>query len=98
MEISVKVAKQGKNVLVAACDAELLGKTLKFGKVDFPVRREFYEGQFLSPEEALQAILNGTAANLLGEKIVGHVLKAGLIQPEAVIYMSGIPHAMIIEI
>ena len=98
MEISVKVAKRGKNILVAACDAELLGKTLKFGKVDFLVRREFYEGQLLSPEEALLAILNGTTANLLGEKIVGRVLKAGLIQPEAVIYMSGIPHAMIIAI
>ncbi len=98
MEISVKVAKQGKNVLVAACDAELLGKTLKFGKIDFIVRREFYEGQLLSPEDTLQEILNGTTANLLGENIVRHALKAGLIQPEAILYVSGIPHAMIIKI
>lgn len=85
MVVSVKVVKQGKDTLVAACDAELLGKTLKFGKIDFPVRREFYEGQILTPEETMQEIRNGTTVNLLGEKIVGQALKAGLIHPEAVL-------------
>jgi hypothetical protein len=96
--VSVKVVKQGKDTLVAACDAELLGKTLKFGKIDFPVRREFYEGQILTPEETMQEIRNGTTVNLLGEKIVGQALKAGLIHPEAVLYVSGIPHALIVRI
>jgi len=94
----VKVIKQGKDILVAACDAELLGKTLKFGKIDFPVRREFYEGETLAAEDALLEIRNGTTVNLLGEKIVGHALKAGLIHPEAVLYVSGIPHALIVKI
>ena len=96
--ISVKVIKQGKDLLVAACDAELIGKTLKFGKIDFPVRREFYGGDILTADEALLHVRNGTTANLLGEEIVGHALKAGLIHPEAVLYVSGIPHAMIVKI
>lgn len=94
----MKAIRQGKNILVAACDAELLGKTLKFGKIDFPVRREFYGGKILTPEDALLEIRNGTTVNLLGEKIVGHVLKAGLVHPEAVLYVSGIPHALIVKI
>lgn len=94
----MKVVKQGKDVLVAACDAELLGKTLKFGRIDFPVRREFYGGQILTEEEALLQVRNGTTVNLLGEKIVGHALQAGLIHPEAVLYVSGIPHALIVRI
>jgi hypothetical protein len=98
MEISVKVVRRGKDVLVSACDAELLGKTLKFGRIDFPVRREFYEGQFLSPEATIQEIRNATTANLLGKKTVEHALKAGLIHPGAVLNISGIPHAMILKI
>jgi len=98
LAISVKITKQGKDVLVAACDAELLGKTLKFGKVDFPIRGEFYGGEILTAEEALIQIRGGTTVNLLGEKIVGHAIKAGLIHPEAVLYVSGVPHALIIKI
>lgn len=94
----MKVIKQGKDILVAACDAELLGKTLKFGKIDFPVRREFYGGQILTAEEALQEIRSGTTVNLLGKEIVEHALKAGLIHSEAVLYVSGVPHALIIKI
>jgi len=94
----VKVVKRGKDILVAACDAELLGKTLKFRKTDFPVRREFYGGETLTAEEALLEIQNGTTVNLLGEKIVRHALKAGLVHPEAVLYVSGIPHALIVKI
>lgn len=97
MVISVKVIKQGKDVLVAACDVELLGKTLKFGKLDFPIRKEFYGGQILNPEEALLNIQIGTTANLIGEKVVGQALKAGLIHPEAILYVSGIPHAIIVK-
>lgn len=84
--------------MVAACDAELLGKTLKFGRIDFPVRREFYGGQVLTAEEALLQVRNGTTANLLGREIVEHALKAGLIHPEAILYISGVPHALIVKV
>lgn len=98
LSISVKVIKQGRDILVAACDPELLGKTLKFGEIDFPVRRDFYEGQLLTVEETLHEIRNGTTVNLLGEKVVGHALREGLVHPEAVLYVSGVPHALIVKI
>ena len=97
MAVSLRIVKQGKDVLVAACDSELLGKTLKFGKIEFPVRREFYGGQLVTAEEALHDVSSGTTVNLLGERIVKCALNAGLIHPEAVLYISGIPHALIIR-
>jgi len=30
----MNIIKQGKNLLIAACDSDLLGKTLKFGKIN----------------------------------------------------------------
>ena len=98
MAVSVRVINQGKEVLVAACDADLLGRVLKFGKIDFPVRREFYGGEILTPEETLNHVREATTVNLLGEEVVGHAVRAGLVHPEAVIYVSGVPHAMIIKV
>jgi hypothetical protein len=97
LAVSLRIVKQGKVVLVAACDSELLGKTLMFGKIEFPVRREFYGGQLVTAEEALHNVRSGTTVNLLGERIVESALSAGLIHPEAVLYVSGIPHALIVK-
>ena len=97
MAVSLRIVKQGKVVLVAACDSELLGKTLMFRKIEFPVRREFYGGQLVTAEEALHNVRSGTTVNLLGERIVESALSAGLIHPEAVLYVSGIPHALIVK-
>jgi hypothetical protein len=97
LAVSLRIVKQGKDVLVAACDSELLGKTLKFGKIEFPVRKEFYGDQLVTAEDALHNARSGTTVNLLGERIVQCALNAGLIHPEAVLYVSGIPHALIVR-
>jgi hypothetical protein len=97
LAVSLRIVKQGKDVLVAACDSELLGKTLKFGKIEFPVRKEFYGDQLVTAEEALHNARSGTTVNLLGERIVQCALNAGLIHPDAVLYVSGIPHALIVR-
>ena len=91
------MVKRGKDTLVAACDCELLGKDLKFGEVKFPVRKDFYEGEILSVDDVLKTIRTGTTVNLLGESVVGHALEAGLVHPDSVLYVSGIPHAMIVK-
>jgi len=98
LDISVKVVKRGRDTLVAACDCELLGKNLKFGEIEFPVRKDFYDGEILGVDDVLKTIRTGTTVNLLGERVVGHALEAGLVHPDAVLYVSGIPHAMIVKL
>ena len=97
MDVSINIIKQGKNVLVAACDLNLLGKTLKFGKIDFEVRRNFYGGSVVNVEDAVNLIKQGTSVNLIGSVIVKRVIEEGLIHPRAVLDISGIPHAQIIK-
>ena len=45
MEVYAKLKRDGKNVLLAICDSELLGKTLKEGKIVFKITNEFYNGK-----------------------------------------------------
>jgi len=84
-------------VLLATCDAELLGKVLRDGKIVFEVREEFYKGSKVSVEEAIDLMRQSTVVNMVGECIVGRALEKGLIHPEAILKISGVPHAQIVK-
>lgn len=98
MQVSVNIMKQGKHVLVAACDLNLLGKTLKLGEINFVVDRSFYWGSIVSVEEAVSLIRQGTNANIIGPAIIKAAIDEGLVHPRAVLDISGVPHAQIVRI
>ena len=91
----LKIYKNGTNVLVAACDKELIGKKLKHGNAAIEIRRDFYEGEDISEEELQNALQKATTANLFGEKTVNCAVKCGLIGPDSVIMIDCVPHAQI---
>ena len=88
----------GNCTLLAACDAELLGKTLKEGKISFHVHEKFYKGPKVTVEEALELIKQSTIVNMIGRKIVKKAIERGFVHPEAVLMIEGIPHAQIVKI
>ncbi len=95
-KIYMKVYKIKDEVLVAACDAELLGKTLKEGEIEFKVSKEFY-GDIVGDEELLKKhLLQATIANLVGHKAVKCGIEIGIIDKENVIKIAGIPHAQFV--
>lgn len=91
----LKIYKNGTNVLVAACDKELIGKKLKHGDAAIEIRRDFYEGEDVSEEELQNALQKATTANLFGEKTVNCAVKCGIIDPDSVIIIDCVPHAQI---
>lgn len=98
MKISINMIRQGRTVLVAACDADLLGKTLKYGKVNFEVRRDFYGGRLVQVEDAVDLIKTANIVNLVGPVIVEMAVKEKLIHPQAILDISGIPHAQMVKL
>ena len=98
MEVSVNIIKQGNHVLIAACDLDLLGKTLKLGKIDFEIHRNFYGGSVVDVEEAVDLMKHGTTVNMVGPVIVKRAIEEGLIHPQAVLNISGVPHAQIVKL
>ena len=91
----LKIYKNGTNVLVAACDKELIGKKLKHGDAAIEIRRDFYEGEDVSEEELQNALQKATTANLFGEKTVNCAVKCGIIDQDSVIMIDCVPHAQI---
>lgn len=80
------------------CDANMLGKTLKQGKIVFHIREEFYKGVLVSLEEAVDLIQQSTIVNMIGRRIVKKAVEKGLVHPDAVLEIAGVPHAQIVKV
>ena len=96
MDVYVNLKKVGRNVLLAICDSELLGRTLRQGKIVFHVKNEFYNGGKLALEEAVRMIENSTIVNMVGKNCVGKAIEKGYVHPDAVLDIEGVPHAQIV--
>ena len=85
-------------MLLAVCDCELLGRTLREGKIVFHIKDEFYNGRKASVEEAMGMIDNSTIVNLVGKCCVEKAIAKGYVHPDAVLKIEGIPHAQIVKL
>jgi len=94
----MNIKRIGRNVLLAMCDAEILGKTLREGKIVFCVKEEFYKGARVNVEEAVSMIENSNIVNMVGKNIVKNAIQKGYVHPEAVLEIEGIPHAQIVKL
>ncbi|MBC7081745.1 MAG: DUF424 family protein [Thermoplasmatales archaeon] len=96
--IFMKIYKMGDDVLIAACDAELLGKILVSDEIEFKVSEGFYK-DVLGDEKLFKKNLSlATIGNLIGERCVRCAIEMGLVDPENVIRIGGIPHAQFVII
>ena len=98
MTVYANMRRYGKSVLLAICDFELIGKVLRDGKIVFEVREDFYKGIMMPVEEAINLVNQSTVVNMIGHHIIQEALERRLIHPEAILKISGIPHAQIIKI
>jgi len=94
----MNLKKKGRNVLLAICDAEILGKTLCEGKIVFHVKEDFYKGAKVNIDEALCMIQNSTIVNMIGKNVVKKAIEKGYVHPEAVLHIEGVPHAQIVKL
>ena len=97
MEAYFNLKKEGNNVFLAICDEELLGKTLREGKIVFKISEEFYKGKKISVDQAVSMIENSTIINLIGNECVKKAIENGFVHPEAVLKIEGISHAQIMK-
>jgi hypothetical protein len=95
--ISIKIYKQGNDILIGACDQDLVGKKFVDGKFQINVTKEFYGGRIISIETLIQYLKEATIANLVGKNAVECAIKIGLIDPNCVLKIKGIPHAQMVR-
>lgn len=97
MDAYVNIRRRGGHVVLAICDADLLGKTFRDEGIVFTVREEFYKGLKVDVDEAVKLIDQSTIVNMIGRNIVMKAVERGVVHPEAVLKISGVLHAQIVR-
>ena len=90
-----RVYEKNRDVLLAACDKELLGKKFEENGLIIDVKEEFYNGKEVNADSLSQLLDEVTIANLVGDKVVSVAKKKNLISEEGVLVVQGVPHAQI---
>jgi|GEM_PF-422381 hypothetical protein len=94
--IVMRVHRVRGEVIVAACDAELIGRELPIGPGHATkVSPQFYGERRVSLEELLWALERATSANLLGPRVLRAAEAAGFVAAGGTGMLGGVPHAMI---
>ncbi|HVQ00966.1 MAG TPA: DUF424 family protein [Candidatus Thermoplasmatota archaeon] len=94
---SIKIFKQGDDIVIGACDEQLLGKKFRDGKFQIDVTRTFYGGERVDRKKLEKFLLDATIANLVGHETVKCAIDLGLVNPECILKIKGIPHAQIVH-
>ena len=85
-----------KEILVAVCDSELIGRTFREGELHLSVNEDFFKGRPADEHEVKKALEEATIANLVGEQSVACGIDTGVVDEHCVITIDGIPHAQMV--
>lgn len=89
----MKMSTVRGEVLLAACDRSVLGKTLRDGKIHLTVDRSFYLGAFVNEKMYIESLSICSIANLVGNTVVGIAEREGYVSPDNTLVISGIRYA-----
>lgn len=79
------------------CDAELVGRRLKDGKVSITLNEGFYGGEVFEDDEAgIFNLLRGASSyNIFGERAIAVAVRYNLVDRSTVRLVDGVPHAQV---
>ncbi|MFH1391612.1 MAG: DUF424 family protein [Candidatus Diapherotrites archaeon] len=84
--------------VLACCDKELLGKTLKDDKREVFIDADFYKGELIDEAKLAELLKEAENINLFGKKSVGVAIEKGFITAMDVITIDGVKHAIIMKV
>ena len=97
MKFYYKIYRSGKDVILAVCDRDILGKIFEEGNIVLNVKKEFYKGEEIG-EEVLELFNSATIINRIGTQIVNLAIANKWVEKENVLEIKGVKHAQIIKI
>ena len=85
-----------EGLLVAVCDAAILGETFTEGDLSISVTEEFYGGDPATVERVVESLARCTTANLVGSRAVDVAIDHGYVEAENVLDIDGTRHAQLL--
>ena len=95
--IATRFYERGGEVLLAACDEELLGKTFRSDGMKLTVSKTFYSKDTMTEDEFRQAITEAVILNLVGNRTVSIAIEKGFVSKSSVLMIEGVEHAQVVR-
>jgi hypothetical protein len=89
-------SEEGK--VVAACDADILGKKFQENEKILHVKQDFYFDRRVGIDEVLEELKQFFTANFVGKMIIEELVSRGIISKDNVKFVNGVPHIQIFMI
>lgn len=97
MTFAIRMHRAGSEMLLAACDIELLGQSFSEGDARLSVGRHFYFGEEATAEMLTERMKSATIMNLTGERVVSLAIAEGYVDSEMTITIQGVRHAQVVR-
>ena len=99
-KVYVKIHDLGGEVVVAACDEDLLGVTLSDPKrkIKFYVDPGYFKGELKTLEELAEILRSASSGNLVGKNTVSLAINLGLVHEEAILVVDNTPIAFFMRL
>jgi hypothetical protein len=94
----LKIHRSPRGEVVAACDRELLGRTLTHEGVEITISETFYGSTPATEEEVRSAMRDAANVNLIGKRVVRLAIEMELVTEHGCMILGGIPHAQIFQV
>ncbi|HIG97663.1 MAG TPA: DUF424 family protein [Candidatus Aenigmarchaeota archaeon] len=92
---SYNVLKQGKDVLLAICDENILGKTFSDGELEIFIS-DFYKGKSCGAADAIKLAKKATIINAVGKDIINILIEKKFVNASSILKIGETSHAQVI--
>ncbi len=92
----VKIHRGENDVLLAACDEDLVGRTFREGPAKLDVSELFYRGESVERAVLVERMKNASIMNLVGAEVVAIAIDEGYASEEDVIVIDGVKHVQVV--
>lgn len=87
-----------RGLLITVCDPDVLGETFEEGSISLEVTEEFYGGNSVDTETAVEALQRASIANIVGTESVELAIDEGFVDEGNVLEVEQTLHAQYLRL
>jgi hypothetical protein len=79
---------------IAMCDEELLNEVIKEDNLRIEISEQFYGGDLITVDDAIEILKNASYFNIVGKSIVNEAIDCKILPKEGTRTINGVPMAI----
>ena len=94
MKVYLKIHLKDEIETIACCDEKLLNQVFKEGNLRIEISNQFFGGNLINLEDAIEILKEASYFNIVGENIISKAIDYKILPKEGVRSINGVPMAL----